>query len=184
MSKYWLLEKYCVLVFWLFVIHSQCCHLDSLYSWFSLYEYTVAVFRHTPVECASDPITDGCEPPCGCWELNSGPMWEQSVLLTSESSLQPPDFLIFPELPGSTWAHFIWYLCMVDCLVPLPGWLSGTSAWLIDFLFLFSIQNEWWTSRGDAMQWRRWVFICESAREKDPTPFPIWPCSLHTQAKS
>jgi hypothetical protein len=21
---------------------------------------------------ASDPITDGCEPPCGCWELNSG----------------------------------------------------------------------------------------------------------------
>jgi hypothetical protein len=20
-----------------------------------------------------DPITDGCEPPCGCWELNSGP---------------------------------------------------------------------------------------------------------------
>jgi hypothetical protein len=21
---------------------------------------------------ASDPITDGCEPPCNCWELNSG----------------------------------------------------------------------------------------------------------------
>jgi hypothetical protein len=38
---------------------------------------------------ASDPITDGCEPPCGCWELNSGPLEEQSVLLTSESSLQP-----------------------------------------------------------------------------------------------
>ena len=119
MSKYWLLEKYCVLVFWLFVIHSQCCHLDSLYSWFSLYEYTVAVFRHTPVECASDPITDCCDPPCGCWELNSGPMWEQSVLLTSESSLQSPDFLIFPELPGSTWAHWgiIWSLCMVDWLL-------------------------------------------------------------------
>jgi len=26
---------------------------------------------------ASDPMTDGCEPPCGCWELNSGPMEEQ-----------------------------------------------------------------------------------------------------------
>jgi hypothetical protein len=38
---------------------------------------------------ASDPITDGCEPPCGCWELNSGPLEEQSVLLTSEPSLQP-----------------------------------------------------------------------------------------------
>jgi hypothetical protein len=22
---------------------------------------------------ASDPITDGCEPLSGCWELNSGP---------------------------------------------------------------------------------------------------------------
>jgi hypothetical protein len=34
-------------------------------------------------------ITDGCEPPCGCWKLNSGPLEEQSVLLTTEPSLQP-----------------------------------------------------------------------------------------------
>ena len=27
----------------------------------------------------------------GCWELNSGPLEEQSVLLTSEPSLQPND---------------------------------------------------------------------------------------------
>ena len=33
---------------------------------------------------ASDPITDGCEPPCGCWELNSGPLGEQSVLLLDD----------------------------------------------------------------------------------------------------
>ena len=26
-----------------------------------------------------DPITDGCNPPCGCWELNSRPLEEQSV---------------------------------------------------------------------------------------------------------
>ena len=39
---------------------------------------------------ASDLITDGCEPPCGCWDLNSGPSEEQSVLLTTEPSLQPP----------------------------------------------------------------------------------------------
>jgi hypothetical protein len=44
---------------------------------------------------ASDPITDGCELPCGCWELNSGPPEEQSVLLTSEPSLQPFWILIF-----------------------------------------------------------------------------------------
>jgi hypothetical protein len=38
---------------------------------------------------ASDPITDGYEPPCGCWELNSGPLEEQQSLFTSDSSLQP-----------------------------------------------------------------------------------------------
>jgi hypothetical protein len=52
---------------------------------FYLYEYTVALLRDTRI----DPITDGCELPCGCWELNSGPLEEQSVLLTSEASLQP-----------------------------------------------------------------------------------------------
>ena len=36
-----------------------------------------------------DPIIDGCEPSRGCWELNSGPLDEQSVLLTTELSLQP-----------------------------------------------------------------------------------------------
>ena len=35
------------------------------------------------------PIIDGCETPCGGWELNSGPLKEQSVLLTTEPSLQP-----------------------------------------------------------------------------------------------
>ena len=39
---------------------------------------------------APDLITDGCEPPCGCWELNSEFLIEQAKLLTSEPSLQPP----------------------------------------------------------------------------------------------
>ena len=38
---------------------------------------------------APDLIIGGYEPPCGCWELNSGPLEEQPVLLTSEPSLQP-----------------------------------------------------------------------------------------------
>jgi hypothetical protein len=33
-------------------------------------------------------IMEGCEPPCGCWDLNSGPSEEQLVLLTTEPSLQ------------------------------------------------------------------------------------------------
>jgi hypothetical protein len=37
----------------------------------------------------SDLIMDGCEPPCGCWNLNSGRSEEQSVLLSAEPSHQP-----------------------------------------------------------------------------------------------
>jgi hypothetical protein len=33
-------------------------------------KYTVAVSRHTR-RGVSDLIMDGCEPPCGCWDLNS-----------------------------------------------------------------------------------------------------------------
>ena len=36
---------------------------------------------------AQDLITDGCESPCGCWELNLGPLEEQATLLTAEPSL-------------------------------------------------------------------------------------------------
>jgi hypothetical protein len=57
---------------------------------FYVCEYTVAVFRQ---KRASDLITDGCKPPCGCWELNSGPLEEQSVLLTAEPSHQPKLFV-------------------------------------------------------------------------------------------
>ena len=35
---------------------------------------------------APTPIIDGCEPPCGCWELNARPLEEQAMLLTSEPS--------------------------------------------------------------------------------------------------
>ena len=42
-------------------------------------------------------MTDGCEPPCGCWELNWKRLEEHSVLLTSEPSLQP-GFVVFIKL--------------------------------------------------------------------------------------
>jgi uncharacterized Fe-S center protein len=55
---------------------------------FHLYEYSVAVFKHTRKEHQISFI-DGCEPPCDCWELNSGPLEVGLVLLTAEPSLQP-----------------------------------------------------------------------------------------------
>ena len=37
-------------------------------------------------------VTDGGEPPCGCWEPNPGPLRGQQVLLNTEPSLQPQAF--------------------------------------------------------------------------------------------
>ena len=34
-------------------------------------------------------VTDSCELPCGCWELNPGPLEKQSMLRSTEPSLQP-----------------------------------------------------------------------------------------------
>jgi hypothetical protein len=38
---------------------------------------------------------DGSEPPCGCRDSNSGPLEEQSVLLTTEPSLQPIKYVSY-----------------------------------------------------------------------------------------
>jgi hypothetical protein len=56
-----------------------------------LFNYLFIICKYclqTHQKRSSDLITDGCEPPCGCWDLNSGPSEEQSVLLTAEPSLQ------------------------------------------------------------------------------------------------
>ena len=54
------------------------------------------MYMNSPLLSSDTPdlITDGCELPCGCWELNSGPLEEQSVLSTAEPSLQA-DLLYF-----------------------------------------------------------------------------------------
>jgi hypothetical protein len=49
---------------------------------------------------APDLIIDVYEPPCGCWELNSRPLEEQTVFLTSETSLQ------------SSWSVLTMILCL------------------------------------------------------------------------
>jgi hypothetical protein len=64
---------------------------------------------------ASDPITDGCEPPYGCWELNSGPLEEQSVLLTAKPSLQP---FLFVCLVGF-WFFETGFLCVALAVLEL-----------------------------------------------------------------
>ena len=77
------------------------------------YVFTLCVKVHcnslqTHQKRASDPITDGCESRCGCWKLNLGPLEEQSVLLTSEPSLQlvSRHFAEFQRLTFLTNIHF------------------------------------------------------------------------------
>jgi hypothetical protein len=60
---------------------------------------------------------DGCEPPCGCWDLNSGPSKEQSVLLSPEPSLQPKIYLFYVYK-----CFACMYVCtLYTCLVPIRG---------------------------------------------------------------
>ena len=67
-----------------FILLSLCYYLFIV-----IYTSTLQLSSDTHQKSALDPITDGCEPPCSCWELNSGPLEEQLVLLTTEPSLQP-----------------------------------------------------------------------------------------------
>ena len=48
-------------------------------------------------------VTDGCELPGGCWELNLSPLEEQPVLLTVESFTEPSDHHDLSHLPLPAW---------------------------------------------------------------------------------
>ena len=65
------------------------------------YVSTQLLSTDTPKE-VSDSITDSCEPLCGCWELNSGFLKEQWVLLTTVPSHQT-EYVILEEDHGDIW---------------------------------------------------------------------------------
>jgi hypothetical protein len=94
---------------------------------------------------ASDPITDGCEAPCGCWELNSEPPEEQSSLLTSEPFLQPPQ-IIFNNHSYCYSTKFILasvsllglpFLFLLPSLISSPSSASLSGILRLDFFFSF-----------------------------------------------
>jgi hypothetical protein len=49
---------------------------------FKIFIYLFYVSTLQTLQRESDFVTDGCEPPRGCWDLNSGPSEEQSGALT------------------------------------------------------------------------------------------------------
>ena len=50
---------------------------------------SLSVYTSAGHKRASDRFIDDHELPCGCWELSSVPLKEQSVLLTTEQSQKP-----------------------------------------------------------------------------------------------
>jgi hypothetical protein len=53
------------------------------------------------------------------WDLNSGPLEEQSVLLTTEPSIQPPSFLFYKDLFIYLWIFETGFLCVALAVLDL-----------------------------------------------------------------
>jgi hypothetical protein len=95
---------------------------------------------------ASDLITDGCEPPCGCWDLKSGLSEEQSVLLTAEPSRQPNNHFLKAlsfSIPFDFIHTYIAYFGIVSLYYPVKSLLSFfLSSSLSFFLPPFTLQHH------------------------------------------
>ena len=91
-------------------------------------EYTVNVVRHTR-RGHRISLQMVVSHPCGCWELNSEPLEEQPVLLTTEPSLQPEDFFASTLILPSKWN-----LCLHKG--PLLCFRNSLMAWSTDTFLL------------------------------------------------
>ena len=80
-----------------------------LFFFFKIY---LLLYISTFQKRALDLIMGGCEPPCSCWDLNSGPSEEQSVLLPAEPSHQP--YWCYFCLLGIVFLFFIFCLVFQD----------------------------------------------------------------------
>jgi hypothetical protein len=102
-----------VLLFIRFIFNSFFYFLKDLF--IIIHKYTV--YLQTCKKRASDLITGGCEPPCDCWDLNSRPSEEQSVLLHAEPSHQSLFLiLIYVYVCVSACMHACIYVCMFVCI--------------------------------------------------------------------
>ena len=68
-----------------YICMSVCVHKHT---WSEYCSLGVSMSKRGMRPCGTG-VTDGCEPPHGYWELNSGPLEEQPVLLITEPSFQP-----------------------------------------------------------------------------------------------
>jgi hypothetical protein len=64
----------------------------------------------------------GCETPCDCWDLNSGPLEEQSVLSSTEPSHQPPQLYSY-----HLFLNLCVYVCVCRCVMLVCHWVAQRS---------------------------------------------------------
>jgi hypothetical protein len=84
---WWLINVHIIFKVHLFVFYVYQCLLACMYV-----NHVCAWYLQRPLESTGSlgtGVMDDWELPCGHWELNLGPLQEQHLLLTSESSLQP-----------------------------------------------------------------------------------------------
>jgi len=101
-SASWMLSIFVGFVFLLYVfMHFFSYVYECFYLYVCMHVHPVCAWcLRRSEEGIRSPGTgdkEGCEPPCGFWELNLGPLQEQQVLLTTEPSLQPPIFVLLRE---------------------------------------------------------------------------------------
>jgi hypothetical protein len=110
---------------------------------------------HTHQNRASDPITDGCEPPCGCWELNSGPLEAQAVSALNLWAISPvPSSLILSHGPWD-WTQAV----SLGSKAPLPTGCLKSSGCLVTHLgqtgsYLTVGSGQGWTLFE--LAWKKW----------------------------
>jgi hypothetical protein len=91
-----------------YILCEEMPFLKKKFYLFYAYEYTVAVFRETR-RGHQMLLQMVVSHQCGCWESNSGSLEEQSVLLTTELSLQPTylKLIFLTVLKVMVWTRFL-----------------------------------------------------------------------------
>ena len=85
-------------------ISQQCIYFFKLWVW----EFCLDKTEDGGGSPGSD-VTDTCEPPCGCWELNPNSLEEEHVLFTADPYLELHNVCLNSYL-------CVWVFCLYVCL--------------------------------------------------------------------
>lgn len=74
-------------IIWLFTYENIC--VPEAYIYIYMCVFMCLQRPEKGVRSLGSGVTDGCEQPCGLWELNRGPLQEQAMLLTMSRLHRP-----------------------------------------------------------------------------------------------